>query len=99
MQVQGIKVEPPQNELLKTPGHFYFWRRNEAGQPCYIVFGCPCCGESITLPLKPAKTNGWGFDGNEDQPTLDPSIAIGEHGEKRKTWHGYLTAGVFQLDR
>lgn len=32
----------------------------------------------------------WGWDGNEDSPTLTPSIhAVGN-------WHGYLTAGILK---
>lgn len=33
----------------------------------------------------------WWWDGNEDRPTLKPSIACGPPEER--DWHGYLTAG------
>jgi len=38
----------------------------------------------------PDKERWWGWDGNEDKPTLTPSILDPGH------WHGYLTAGFFR---
>jgi hypothetical protein len=32
----------------------------------------------------------WGWDGNEDKPTLNPSILVTDQ------WHGYLCAGRLQ---
>jgi len=33
----------------------------------------------------------WQWDGNEDNPTVTPSINI-----NNGHWHGYLTGGVFR---
>ena len=33
----------------------------------------------------------WQWDGNSDKPTLSPSIACGQDGER--DWHGYMTVG------
>jgi Family of unknown function (DUF6527) len=44
----------------------------------------------VAIPVRRGSTNEervWGWDGNEDQPTLDPSIL--HHG----AWHGYLRRG------
>lgn len=56
---------------------------------------------NILLPLvigAPPEKRGWGWDGNEDCPTITPSI---DHyrperdGRPRETiWHGFVTAGV-----
>lgn len=35
----------------------------------------------------------WGWDGNEEKPTLRPSILDGVTG-----WHGYLVAGFLRLE-
>ena len=41
---------------------------------------------------KPDGVPAWHWDGDEDRPTLQPSIrAIGP--SDRTLWHGYLTAG------
>ena len=36
----------------------------------------------------------WEWDGNEDLPTLSPSIACGP--PKHRDWHGYLKAGKLE---
>ena len=43
--------------------------------------------EGDPIPPKPS----WQWDGNEDTPTLTPSIACGM--PKGCDWHGYMTAG------
>ena len=51
----------------------------------------------ITVQRRPAPgevTAGnkhWDWDGNEEKPTLSPSIACGHEGER--DWHGYMKAG------
>ena len=39
-------------------------------------------------------TPSWLWDGNEELPTLSPSIACGR--PKASNWHGYLKAGVLE---
>jgi hypothetical protein len=59
----------------------------------FLWFVCPCgCGNCSHIPIKMEKQDGWVWDGNEQQPTLSPSI------QKLIScrWHGYLRAGVFQ---
>ena len=43
--------------------------------------------KSESKPPKPS----WQWDGNEDTPTLTPSIRCGPEGHTH--WHGYITAG------
>ena len=48
-------------------------------------------GERPRRASDPSILQVWGWDGNEDKPTLTPSIHVFE-GE-RTIWHGYATAG------
>ena len=41
---------------------------------------------------KPATEPSWLWDGNEDKPTLTPSIACGPKDDL--DWHGHMTAGI-----
>lgn len=86
-------------KVKHPPGSFDFslggdMRRGFHG----LLFVCPCgCGDIGHLPLRippvvVAQQPSWDWDGNEEQPTLTPSI--------RKLdgckWHGYLTRGVWR---
>jgi hypothetical protein len=63
----------------------------------YLTYMCPCgCGDPGTLPIvyppnTARDTHTWGWDGNMERPTLDPSI--------RRTvkckFHGWLRVGVW----
>lgn len=57
-----------------------------------LWFICPGCGRHTAIALRPVvdgSPQSWEFDGNEQAPTLKPSIKhVG-------CWHGWLTAGVF----
>lgn len=59
----------------------------------YLWFKClGPCGKITPLPLRPviaASGDSWEWDGNEDAPTLSPSI------NHTGCWHGWLRAGVF----
>lgn len=69
------------------------WIRNEAGSVRSLAFTCPCgCGDISGIPIAPAE-RGWNWNGNEELPTLAPSIAKTGSGCH---WHGYLTNGVWQ---
>ena len=48
----------------------------------------PAPGENLT------SDKSWGWDGNEDRPTLNPSIACGP--EEERDWHGYMSAGQLE---
>lgn len=77
------------DELL-LPGQYYF---DHSIRVLYYL--CPNCG---TLGTTPYCTGGkedkrWLWDGNEDCPTLTPSIKVIEHADKNCKWHGYLKKG------
>ncbi len=42
-----------------------------------VAFACPGCNEPHTVPIKP-HPKGWDFNGDEERPTLSPSILVYE---------------------
>ena len=82
-------------------------RPNKLGEYCYIVnrddeicamfLFCPCgCGPAGIIPFDNYKAPDndpiWTWNGNEEKPTLKPSI-FRTSGCK---WHGWLTDGIFK---
>lgn len=58
-----------------------------------IAFMCPCgCGQDSWLPVGQGgfERKEWHWDGNEEAPTLTPSVLNTFCG-----WHGFLKAGVW----
>lgn len=77
-------------EHAKSPGDFFFVK-DEMNH--LIQFLCPCgCGALGGINVDQANPNAWSWDGNEDQPTITPSVSF----LSGCRWHGYLTAGVFK---
>lgn len=69
-----------------------------------LVFICPGCAEDggsglHMLPVNTdAKSPMWTFDGNFDQPTVDPSILTRyTRGSEEFVCHSFLHGGVFQF--
>ena len=90
MEVVGKRVGD--YEDMGSPGDFLF---SEPKDGLYYV--CPCgCGHEGFLRFRTGRYANehltWIWDGNEDKPTLQPSIQrlLGCR------WHGYLIAGVFK---
>jgi hypothetical protein len=77
------------------PGTFC-WRQQGPGVGTpggrYILYVCPHGRGYCGVPIRPnhlANGAGWTHDGNDDRPTLSPSVnCIGGCG-----WHGFVTAG------
>lgn len=74
------------------PGDFYFFT-DERGQKMFA--SCLPNRVNLCIPIRPLidpKINGghsWEWDGNEQQPTLNPSVnCVG-------VWHGWVRAGRF----
>lgn len=75
-------------------GDFY-WYIDQINGERYIMMLIPCVSRAnythCNIPVRPAKLeNGhsWEWDGNEDKPTLTPSVhAVG-------VWHGWIREGV-----
>lgn len=108
MEVKANRVSG--NEQLQNPGDYYF-DLDPVGECHYIFIFCPCgkCDRTYRMQL-PVNTGikqdrAWLWDGNEDCPTLTPSILrrvdTQENTEyeikgHKCDWHGYLTQGVFR---
>lgn len=88
--------------LLKNPGDF-FWIRDAAGEPTHICLAIPGDqgGSVVPIPVvRGPQTDQpfrWGWDGNEESPTLTPSIwrnqSTAEHPNVPNEWHGMLESG------
>lgn len=89
-------------KAVRTPGLSKFPDVYEQGQFDIVTepsgqkrfwFVCPGPCKSISAiairPVQDESSQSWGWDGNEESPTLDPSIHhIG-------CWHGWLKNGEF----
>jgi hypothetical protein len=62
------------------------------GKPIALNFVCPCGCALVSTISFCGQHPRWHFDGNEERPTLTPSVQI-THGCR---WHGHLVAGVWQ---
>jgi hypothetical protein len=86
--------EVPETE--DAPGTFC-WRRQGPGQGTpggrYLLYVCPRQQDYCGVPIAPHQLpNGakWQHDGNDDAPTLTPSVnCVGGCG-----WHGFIQRGV-----
>lgn len=78
------------------PGDWNFTNLGDESKT-WIWFGCPCGdGELAGIPVKKgshhSQEKAWGWNGDEEKPTLTPSIQrMGGC-----NWHGYLTNGEFK---
>lgn len=86
-----------------APGTWDFYRTYEAGDRSGILFLCPCgCDSLFSIAYKPYQGCGpvWNWDGNEDSPTVTPSILVYQMNAKGERigehWHGFLTNGEFK---
>ena len=71
----------------------YSWQTETATR--HLTMLLPC-GHYATLPVEGDRA--WQWDGNENEPTLNPSIqCLGKSFNQNPApcWHGYLRAGVF----
>ncbi len=58
----------------------------------YVEWDCPRQeGRVCTVPTKDAREDGWDWDGNKEEPTLQPSVhCLG------CDWHGHIFAGMLR---
>jgi len=84
------------DEDTPTPGLGEF--RNESDRDfTSMIYICPCgCGQlrciHVREPLKSHGDHVWGWNGDQDKPTLTPSI---QHRDLCE-WHGWLKDGQFK---
>jgi hypothetical protein len=76
-------------EHAKEPGDFFITGKEEVRR---IQFLCPCgCGSLGGINISRTDPNAWTWDGNEDKPTISPSVAFLDGCR----WHGWLINGIF----
>jgi hypothetical protein len=80
-------------------GHF-IWLVASDGTKRGINYGCPCgCGVTRAFNFNIPGAHQW--DGNEEKPSITPSLGIYPKDGRSQDgsgyhWHGYLRNGVFQ---
>lgn len=79
-------------EMEGAPAGSFAFEADEKG----LFYICPCgCGREGFLPFRgkaePARPS-WIWDGNREEPTLEPSVLRTEGCR----WHGYLRGGVWE---
>jgi len=104
--VKGTKVDfiPDQEDAERLPDGYrirkdlkpgtFAFLDNQNGERAAIEYVCPCgCGAlgALTIRKEGGDSPSWLWCGNEEDPTLTPSI-LRTAGCK---WHGYLTRGCF----
>lgn len=90
MNTESIDCRRVSPGAAEKPGDFHFVEDFQ-----YITIWFPCDDWAITLPVQRGEKENrkdrvirWGWDGNEDKPTLTPSLF-----RMPDKWHGHLTAG------
>ena len=90
MNTDSIQAKHVSPDEVKQPGDFCFETVTQVGGAgrCLKIW-LPGAPHAIRLPVKigPRDETAWGWDGNPESPTLDPSINV------LGIWHGHLTAG------
>jgi Family of unknown function (DUF6527) len=86
--IGDVFPEPP---IVLEAGQFCWGPEQNGERTLYIVLPSFDYPDALTVRRgAPGGNRVWGWDGNEEKPTLQPSIhVIGR-------WHGYLTAGRLQ---
>ena len=94
-------------EAERTPGQFEIHRNKLEGRPsvcAHIEFICPnrrhCAlflGRQFEAKRNDREPNVWAWDGNEEKPTITPSINCIAEKDGKPTggcgWHGFITGG------
>lgn len=91
-----VKTQPVKATLFEdidsvrgVPGAFEYYREVDRF-PAGMIYCCPCgCGATGALAFRPHASPSWEWDGNNEAPTLKPSVHHVGH------WHGWLTGGVW----
>lgn len=80
------------------PGAF-LWEERDGRRSMLFMMPGEDFLRSIEVNRGDALGNGvWGWDGDEEKPTLTPSILAYDragNGQRIEHWHGFLTAGRF----
>lgn len=94
MKIKANLVSVEKFETDPAVGDYYFTTIDGGQKAIWLKYG-PTINSWVDnichLPVTPGKYMSWDWDGNEEQPTLTPSIKTTHH--TGEVFHGYLTAG------
>lgn len=85
MNTESINTQKVEIGHMTQPGDFCF-----SADLDHLYLILPGSKHADCIPIRLGEPGGervWGWDGNEESPTLTPSILA--HGQ----WHGFLRAG------
>lgn len=96
MNTESFDLVPVENDARVVQGGpgAWCWKFNEAGRR-FLCCKLPS-GSVAVLPVqRGGEDSGWHWDGDEQRPTLSPSILQrdDEPTPGRVGWHGFLQAG------
>lgn len=110
--VKGERCRNLREDGADKPGSFAYAVRygDDSGRKCGLFYRCPCgCGRDGYVGFKPPSKDDlkygrdtWDWDGNEDAPTLKPSILKHDLSDTVALkdcpthWHGFLHAGMWE---
>lgn len=80
-------------EDIQNPGDFLIINN---GEVTYFKYLCPCGGCDFPVHIPLTGPGAWNWDGNEEKPTIKPSILHKGHNDGKCNWHGYMTNGEFK---
>lgn len=89
VKTQPVKALRVDDTEFGAAGDFEFY--TDGGRIAGIIYVCPCgCGKTGALGFRPQPSPSWEWDGNQESPTLSPSVHHVGH------WHGWLRNGVWE---
>lgn len=94
--LDGTKY-PDDTRDLRNEGD-WCWKRDDSGRPFLFVCVVPGDDSPRLLPVTTSKAgqHKWNWDGNEETPTLSPSISARKGDHNQEIWHGYVKCGRFE---
>lgn len=74
------------------------WRAADGRSGTSLYLWCPGCDDLHAVEVKDASGALWQWDGNEEAPTINPSILVNGRPESRgKRCHSFVKAGQWEF--
>ncbi|MBI1202526.1 MAG: hypothetical protein GC182_08450 [Rhodopseudomonas sp.] len=90
----GVKAQLVRDADEGPAGGYELYKSGDR-YPAGMIYQCPCgCKRIGALAFRPHASPSWEWDGNQEQPTLSPSVHDISNGKTH--WHGYLRNGVWE---
>lgn len=99
--IPASKADPEKPSYALEEGEYLFVSREDAGDGVFAFYGYPPgCGLvvlTVGKGFKPdAGVTAWEWNGDEDRPTLHPSLSVGKDEQGNEIWHGHLVDGQWK---